>query len=69
MGALSARIDFAIPLTSTLDAVIALSRARRVLIDGRSLSARQRLRVRQAAERNGAVAEDLPGGGRAPSNL
>jgi D-aminoacyl-tRNA deacylase len=45
---------------ATLDQVVALTGARRVLIDGRSLTARDRLRVRQAAERNGAAAEDLP---------
>lgn len=43
----------------TLEAALSQSRARRVLVDGRSLSARQRLRVKQVAARAGASVEDL----------
>ena len=44
---------------ATLDAALAQTRAARVLIDGRSLSARERLRVRQAADRQGARVVEL----------
>ncbi len=54
---------------ATLEAAIAQTRARRVLLDPRSLSASQQARVRQAAARQGAPVEDLPGSTLPPGNV